>query len=205
MHLLIWVWSVKLDFFRTNFTFSYIKQNERTYNLEYTNKVHGENGRYVRGFVGIEILCPQLGGGVLWLEITCTVRTTRTRYMCTRGTCISGSYPLPLSTAHLFWMLSNQCISIPRNKSPIGNSIASIGDSLIRVCNSSANKTFQGITILFTESFIRQGGIPMRISPEPNPFNSQINRFSFITAGGSLSSEPHFYIYKGGIITHEEI
>ena len=39
---------------------SYIKQNERTYNLEYTNKVHGGNGRYVRGFVGIEIVYPHL-------------------------------------------------------------------------------------------------------------------------------------------------
>lgn len=40
----------------------FLKQNERAYNLEYTNKVHAQNGRYVRGFVGIEILCPQLGG-----------------------------------------------------------------------------------------------------------------------------------------------
>ena len=44
---------------------TFLKQNERTYNLEYTNKVHAQNGRYVRGFVGIEILCPQFGGGVL--------------------------------------------------------------------------------------------------------------------------------------------
>ena len=44
---------------------TFLKQNERTYNLEYTNKVHAQNGHYVRGFVGIEILCPQLGGGVL--------------------------------------------------------------------------------------------------------------------------------------------
>ena len=35
---------------------SYLKQNERTYNLEYTNKVHVGNGRFVRGFMGIEIL-----------------------------------------------------------------------------------------------------------------------------------------------------
>ena len=35
---------------------SYLKQNERTYNLEYTNKVHVGNGRFVRGFGGIEIL-----------------------------------------------------------------------------------------------------------------------------------------------------
>ena len=34
----------------------YLKQNERTYNLEYTNKVHVENGRFVRGFMGIEVL-----------------------------------------------------------------------------------------------------------------------------------------------------
>ena len=35
---------------------SYMKQNERTYNLEYTNKVHVGNGRFVRGFMGIEVL-----------------------------------------------------------------------------------------------------------------------------------------------------
>lgn len=35
---------------------SYLKQNERTYNLEYTNKVHVGNGRFVRGFMGIEVL-----------------------------------------------------------------------------------------------------------------------------------------------------
>ena len=35
---------------------SYLKQNERTYNLEYTNKVHMGNGRFVRGFMGIEVL-----------------------------------------------------------------------------------------------------------------------------------------------------
>ena len=35
---------------------SYLKQNERTYNLEYTNKVHVGSGRFVRGFMGIEIL-----------------------------------------------------------------------------------------------------------------------------------------------------
>ena len=35
---------------------SYLKQNERTYNLEYPNKVHVGNGRFVRGFMGIEIL-----------------------------------------------------------------------------------------------------------------------------------------------------
>ena len=34
----------------------YLKQNERTYNLEYTNKVHVGNGRFVRGFMGIEVL-----------------------------------------------------------------------------------------------------------------------------------------------------
>lgn len=35
---------------------SYLKQNERAYNLEYTNKVHVGNGRFVRGFMGIEVL-----------------------------------------------------------------------------------------------------------------------------------------------------
>ena len=35
---------------------SYLKQNERTYNLEYTNKVHIGSGRFARGFVGIEIV-----------------------------------------------------------------------------------------------------------------------------------------------------
>jgi len=35
---------------------AYLKQNERTYNLEYTNKVHVGNGRFVRGFMGIEVL-----------------------------------------------------------------------------------------------------------------------------------------------------
>ena len=35
---------------------SFLKQNERTYNLEYTNKVHVGNGRFVRGFMGIEVL-----------------------------------------------------------------------------------------------------------------------------------------------------
>lgn len=36
--------------------YSYLKQNERIYNLEYTNRVHAGNGRFVRGFMGIEIL-----------------------------------------------------------------------------------------------------------------------------------------------------
>lgn len=35
---------------------SYLKQNESTYNLEYTNKVHIGGGRYARGFLGIEVL-----------------------------------------------------------------------------------------------------------------------------------------------------
>ena len=35
---------------------SYLKQNERTYNLEYTNKVHIGSGRFARGFMGIEVL-----------------------------------------------------------------------------------------------------------------------------------------------------
>ena len=35
---------------------SYLKQNERTYNLEYTNKVHIGSGRFARGFMGIEIV-----------------------------------------------------------------------------------------------------------------------------------------------------
>ena len=37
---------------------SYLKQNERAYNLEYTNKIHGGDGRYVRGFWGIHITYP---------------------------------------------------------------------------------------------------------------------------------------------------
>ena len=37
---------------------SYLKQNQQTYNLEYTNKVHLKSGRYARGFVGIEIEYP---------------------------------------------------------------------------------------------------------------------------------------------------
>ena len=37
---------------------SYLKQNLQTYNLEYTNKVRLRNGRYARGFVGIEIEYP---------------------------------------------------------------------------------------------------------------------------------------------------
>ena len=35
---------------------AYLKQNERAYNLEYTNKVHIGGGRYARGFMGIELL-----------------------------------------------------------------------------------------------------------------------------------------------------
>ena len=35
---------------------AYLKQNEKTYNLEYTNKVHIGGGRYARGFMGIELL-----------------------------------------------------------------------------------------------------------------------------------------------------
>ncbi len=35
---------------------NFLKQNEDTYNLEYTNKVHIGNGRYARGFMGIELL-----------------------------------------------------------------------------------------------------------------------------------------------------
>ena len=35
---------------------SYLKQNERIYDLEYTNKIHVGNGRFVRGFMGIEVL-----------------------------------------------------------------------------------------------------------------------------------------------------
>ena len=35
---------------------SYLKQNERTYTLEYTNKVHIGSGRFARGFMGIEVL-----------------------------------------------------------------------------------------------------------------------------------------------------
>ncbi len=35
---------------------NFLKQNEDVYNLEYTNKVHIGNGRYARGFMGIELL-----------------------------------------------------------------------------------------------------------------------------------------------------
>jgi len=35
---------------------SYLKQNEGTYNLEYTNKVNIGSGKFARGFVGIELL-----------------------------------------------------------------------------------------------------------------------------------------------------
>ncbi len=35
---------------------SYLKQNERRYNLEYTNKINIGNKKQVRGFVGIEII-----------------------------------------------------------------------------------------------------------------------------------------------------
>ena len=35
---------------------SFLKQNERRYNLEYTNKVNIGGGRFARGFVGIELL-----------------------------------------------------------------------------------------------------------------------------------------------------
>ncbi len=35
---------------------SYLKQNERQYNLEYTNKVNIGGGRFARGFLGIELL-----------------------------------------------------------------------------------------------------------------------------------------------------
>lgn len=35
---------------------NYLKQNEGSYNLEYTNKVHIGGGRYARGFLGIEVL-----------------------------------------------------------------------------------------------------------------------------------------------------
>lgn len=35
---------------------AYLKQNEKAYNLEYTNKVHIGGGRYARGFMGIELL-----------------------------------------------------------------------------------------------------------------------------------------------------
>ena len=35
---------------------AYLKQNEKAYNLEYTNKVHIGGGRYARGFLGIELL-----------------------------------------------------------------------------------------------------------------------------------------------------
>lgn len=35
---------------------NYLKQNERTYNLEYTNKVHIGGGRFARGFLGIALI-----------------------------------------------------------------------------------------------------------------------------------------------------
>ena len=35
---------------------SFLKQNERRYNIEYTNKVSIGGGRFARGFVGIELL-----------------------------------------------------------------------------------------------------------------------------------------------------
>ena len=35
---------------------AYLKQNEKAYNLEYTNKVHIGGGRYASGFMGIELL-----------------------------------------------------------------------------------------------------------------------------------------------------
>ena len=35
---------------------SFLKQNERTYNLEYTNKITISGGRQARGFLGIELL-----------------------------------------------------------------------------------------------------------------------------------------------------
>ena len=114
----------------------------------------------------------------------------------TLGTCIFGPYPLSLFAVPLNLRHPNQCISIPRKESPICNSIAPIGDSFIRKPNALYCKIFLGIPILFTESGIGQGGIPMRISAEQNPFNYLIKHFSFITAVGSLYSEPYFYIYK---------
>lgn len=35
---------------------NYLKQNESTYNLEYTNKVHIGGGRFARGFLGLELI-----------------------------------------------------------------------------------------------------------------------------------------------------
>ena len=35
---------------------NYLKQNESTYNLEYTNKVHIGGGRFGRGFLGLELI-----------------------------------------------------------------------------------------------------------------------------------------------------
>ena len=35
---------------------NFLKQNEQTYNLEYTNKVHIGGGRFARGFLGIELV-----------------------------------------------------------------------------------------------------------------------------------------------------
>ena len=35
---------------------NYLKQNEHTYNLEYTNKVHIGGGRFARGFLGIALI-----------------------------------------------------------------------------------------------------------------------------------------------------
>lgn len=35
---------------------NYLKQNERTYNLEYTNKVHIGGGRFARGFLGLALI-----------------------------------------------------------------------------------------------------------------------------------------------------
>ena len=35
---------------------SYLKQNEDSYHLEYTNKVSIGGGKFARGFIGIELL-----------------------------------------------------------------------------------------------------------------------------------------------------
>ena len=39
---------------------SFLKNNERTYNLEYSNKVTNREGKQVRGFMGIELIRPPL-------------------------------------------------------------------------------------------------------------------------------------------------
>ena len=35
---------------------SFLKNNEKTYNLEYSNKVTNREGKQVRGFMGIELI-----------------------------------------------------------------------------------------------------------------------------------------------------